>query len=390
MKSVIVIGGNHHNTLSVLRALGESIHYNVLGTASIIGGGNSLYISLIVVCNERNPYVKRSKYANTFEQVKCEEELLDILLTKYVSEEKPIIIACSDAIASFLDMNRDILCQRFIIPGSKTQGKITALMDKGMMAKLAVESGLKVPNSIEVAVCDINTAFSNTLTYPCITKPLVSKNGSKSDIHIFYSSQEFKRSYKELKSERIQIQTFIEKKLEYQLIGCSLNGGETVIIPGASVILRQPQNTNTGFLKYIPEFEADIDSCKRFLKSADFSGLFSMEFLRGKDGTDYFMETNFRNDGNAICVTASGMNLPYIWVTANAGEDPSIYINSCKMREVLVMPEFNDFKNVLNRSISPFQWFSDVYHTDRFMEFSKHDQKPFWTYIAKKISSIFR
>lgn len=253
------------------------------------------------------------------------------------------------------------------------------------MARLAVESGLNVPNSIEVTVSEIDAAFIDRLTYPCITKPLVSKNGTKSDIHIFYSSQEFKQKYKELKSERIQIQTFIEKELEYQLIGCSLNGGKTVIIPGASVILRQPQNTNTGFLRYIPGFEADIESCKCFLKSADFSGLFSMEFLRGKDGKDYFMETNFRNDGNAICVTAAGMNLPYILVMFNSGHNVDEYIKNCKLKEVLVMPEFNDFKNVVSRRISLIQWLKDVYITDRFMEFSKHDQKPFWVYIAKKI-----
>lgn len=356
----------------------------------LLGGGNRLIISLIVVCDTQDPYVKYSKYVNTFEQVEYEEELLDILLTKYISEEKPIIIACSDAVASFLDMNRKILSYRFVIPGSKKQGMITSLMDKGKMVRLAEESGLNVPKSIEVAVSDIDAAFIDRLIYPCITKPLVSKNGTKADIHIFYSSQEFEQCYKRLKSERIQIQTFIEKELEYQLIGCSLNGGETVIIPGASVILRQPKNTNTGFLRYIPGFEADIESCKRFLKSADFSGLFSMEFLRGKDGKDYFMETNFRNDGNAICVTASGMNLPYIWVMFNLGHNIDEYIKNCKLKEVLVMPEFNDFKNVMSKRISPIRWLKDVYRTDCFMEFSKHDQKPFWFYITNKIMSLFR
>lgn len=113
----------------------------------------------------------------------------------------------------------------------------------------------------------------------------------------------------------IVIQEYIEKEIEFQLIGCSLNSGETIIVPGVSIILRQPSNTNTGFLKYVSlkEFQySGIENCKQFIKTIGYSGLFSMEFLRGKDGKDYFMEINMRNDGNAICVTAAGVNLPYM------------------------------------------------------------------------------
>lgn len=35
----------------------------------------------------------------------------------------------------------------------------------------------------------------------------------------------------------------------------------------------------------------------------------------------YFLETNFRNDGNAFCVTESGVNLPVVWVKACLNED---------------------------------------------------------------------
>lgn len=45
-KEVIVIGGNHHNTLSVLRSLGEK------GVLSL----------LIVVSHDTKPYVGYSKY----------------------------------------------------------------------------------------------------------------------------------------------------------------------------------------------------------------------------------------------------------------------------------------------------------------------------------------
>lgn len=39
MNNVIVIGGNHHNTLSVLRALGESLHTNASNATTVVMGG---------------------------------------------------------------------------------------------------------------------------------------------------------------------------------------------------------------------------------------------------------------------------------------------------------------------------------------------------------------
>lgn len=45
-----------------------------------------------------------------------------------------------------------------------------------------------------------------------------------------------------------------------------------------------------------------------------FEGVFEVEFLIGKDGTFYFMETNFRASAwNPTCKFA-GMPLPYLWL----------------------------------------------------------------------------
>lgn len=126
-------------------------------------------------------------------------------------------------------------------------------------------------------------------------------------------------------------------------------------------------------------------SCVEFIRKTGYSGLFSLEFIRDCKGIDYFMEINFRNDGNSICVTASGMNLPFIWYLYNNGLSIDKELNYDSMKKVLVMPEFNDVGNAIHRCISWLQWLKDVKNTDRFMEFSKYDQKPFWMYIYKRL-----
>lgn len=367
-REILVIGGNHHNTLSVLRSLGEK-------------GMQSL---LIIVSDDPTPYVGYSKFIKKCRVVKSVNDIAYAMEHLHSSTERAVVIACSDSISSYLDSNYNKLSRNYILPGSSEQGKITNLMNKNTMMQLAVECDIRVPKSWIVYPPNPNV---ENVTYPCIVKPLVSKNGSKADIVICNNRLELETFLKTHNQATFQIQEYIAKDIEFQLIGCSLNGGEKVIIPGASIILRQPKNTNTGFLRYIPihDFSYEKDACIRFIRNTGYSGLFSLEFLRDKKSNDYFMEINFRNDGNSICVTASGMNLPYIWYLYNCGLSIEKEVCFDNMREVFVMPEFNDIGNALHGRISWIQWLRDVRRTDCFMEFCKHDQKPFWVYIYKKI-----
>ena len=370
-KDIIVIGGNHHNTLAILRSLGEK-------------GVKSL---LIVVSKDPKPYIGYSKYIQEMRVVKTVDEIASAMYSLHRSSEKAVVIACADSISSYLDSNRNKLIKDFILPGSEEEGKITRLMNKNSMMQLAIDCGIAVPQSwiVYPAKPEISS-----VSYPCIIKPLVSKNGSKSDIAICENKVELENYLTYCHCEELQIQAYITKEIEFQLIGCSLNGGEQVIIPGASIILRQPKNTNTGFLRYVPirEFSYDRERCVDFIRKTGYSGLFSLEFIRDKGGTDYFMEINFRNDGNSICVTASGMNLPYIWYLYNSGNPIDKELCFESMKEVLVMPEFNDIGNAIHRRITWSKWLNDVNRTDRFMEFSKRDQTPFWMYIIKRIFHI--
>lgn len=322
---VVIIGGNHHNTLSVLRSLGRRgiLSYLIL---SIRGGVK--------------PFVSRSKYIKEVFICYRHDDIIPTLLELTKThpnfiERKPVVIACHDLAASLLDVNHDLLEQFFFLPGAKMQGQITKIMNKVEMGLLAKLNGITIP--MNWSSNDLPQHFDNII-YPCITKPLVSKNGSKSEIKICKNRQEL-ITYADLHSQsEYQVQQYIQKEFEYQLIGCSIKGGEEIIIPGRTHIIHQPINTNTAFLRYEPlDGNEPIQQCKDFIKATGYSGLFSMEFLRGIDGKNYFMEINFRNDGNAISVTAAGVNLPYIWYLSSQGLD---YANELQMVHPLyVMPE---------------------------------------------------
>lgn len=256
------------------------------------------------------------------------------------------------------------------------------------MSDLAERIGLTVPKFVSTT----SNAEVPDLPLPWIIKPLVSKNGQKTDIQRIYTEEEWEDYKKAGHTHEIQVQELIEKDYEYQLIGVSLESGEDVIIPGVSVVLRPAINTNTGFLRYEPlddSYTEVQNLCKKFLKEVGYSGLFSMEFLRGIDGKDYFMEINFRNDGNAICVTASGVNLPYIWYLYNTGQDYRDYLSTTHVRPIYVMPEMSDLSYIKHGKLSVLSWIKDILRTGCFMEFSKKDPMPFVHLIVQKIKTIF-
>ena len=358
---VIVIGGNHHNTLGVIRSLGE----------------RGLKPKVIIQTEEKKPYISLSRYISYCRLAKTDQDVLEILRSEgLINKKKEVLIACSDGLSSLVDLNRNELLQWYSLPGAEESGKISRLMNKETMSQLAKEVGLLVPKSMAV---DTSSQELINIPQPWIIKPLVSKNGQKADIERVYNLNEW-ADYCIRHNAKVQVQQLIDKDYEYQLIGLSLKGGEEVIIPGLSYVIRPAANTNTGFLHYQPLDESYKDVLKKgelFLKAAGYSGLFSLEFLRGKDGKDYFMEINFRNDGNAICVTASGFNLPYIWYLYNTGRDYRKEIENSYIKPVYVMPEFSDISLIVHKKLNLFTWLKDIHRTDCFMEYDKHDKAPF-------------
>ena len=333
-------------------------------------------------------YVLKSKYIVDYKCFLNYQSAIDWLMTNRENNVNSIILCTSDGASSAVDLNYNALVLSYKIPNAKQSGVITHYMNKETMSDFAQKIGLRVPPTW---VHNLSAPLPTDIEYPCIIKPLISIEGTKSDIRVCHTLEELNSYIKDTSHcNRIQIQKFIIKDYEYQLIGCSLDGGEKIIIPGVSHVIRPSDCSNTGFLKYKSLDESyPVELAKKFIKQIGYSGLFSMEFLRDKNGNDYFMETNFRNDGNSICVTASGVNLSYIWYLHNSKQsienEPTVL-----QKEVYVMPEFDDFLNVLKRKMSLFQWIKEVRRTDCFMEYDKSDKRPFFVGLRLQLDNYFR
>ena len=354
--SLIVIGGNHHNTLGLIRSLGRE------GVMS----------SVILHDNSENSYILLSKYITDYSIVRTEEELINSLLSRKEEGGKKVVVTTSDYASSVVDRHRNIIDDFFFLPGCEEQGRLTRLMNKETMAKYAEECGLNIPKS---SVLGKDCSCYSDISYPCITKPLASIEGSKADIAICNTPLELMDYLKQSTAQRIQVQQFIKKTQEFQLIGVA-NHGE-ILIPGKSRILTQPLTTNTGFLHYEHlDGTEPISQCVAFLKKTGYSGLFSIEFIRDTEGKDFFMEINFRNDGNAICVTEAGTNLPFLWYQLCLNKIDSLFSIPPIDRELFVIPEYTEINLWYEGKISLIRMIREFRQADCGMEYDPNDPAP--------------
>lgn len=135
MNKVVVIGGDHHNTLGVIRGLGE----------------RGVFPDLILVTPSKMTYVDASKYIASQWKINCDDQIVDLLLSQYKDErEQPVIICCSDTSSGVIDDNKDKLTPNFLLPGAENQGQISSLMSKKRMAELAIKVGLNIPQTTYV------------------------------------------------------------------------------------------------------------------------------------------------------------------------------------------------------------------------------------------------
>lgn len=360
---VVVLGGNHQNPLGVIRALGE----------------RGIRPDVIINASCRSSFVLKSKYVNRGWICPTDGDVLDCLMSNFhYSADKAVVIACSDNMASLLSNNYERLSPLFHLPVMEGQGALGQWVDKAYMDHVACRMGFNVPKSWIVNKKEI----PDDIIFPCVTKSLTSVGYGKSEFARCDTKeelQEFMRNH--IHSEEILVQQFVESDFEFQYLGCSLGSGEEIIIPGRTHITDARHFNNLTFLKYQEDKAVGkknlLPMIKNFIKETHYSGLFSFEFMHGTDGKVYFLEMNFRNDGNALAVVASGTNLPYIWCLYCLGKDWRREIGMSVVRETYAMPEDSCFMAMLDGEVSYATWRGYLKKTTCFLTFDRHDLRPF-------------
>lgn len=365
---VIVIGGNHHNALGIIRSLGQN--------------GVNVYL---IVTEKKKSFITKSKYVSQYwNTTENEEEIIKILIDNFNDErEEPIIVPSSDKAANIIDKNFNLLSKKYILPncGNK-EGYISYLMNKEVMCKIASSLGLRTPKTWVIDLNEEDDILLQDIIYPCIMKPLRSVDGHRQDIIICEDYNDTKVTINKFRSmgyHEVLIQQFIKKEKEVGIVGCVTLNSKEIIIPGIIKKLREfPLNSgSSSFAKVDFDIDKylDVGKIKKFLYKIQYYGIFDMEFLYSNKKL-YFIEINFRNGGNSYALTKAGANVVYLWCLDAAGYN--ISNKTKKIEESLYfMMDTRDFRHVINGDLNLFKWILDFFRTKAFLVFNIKDIKPF-------------
>ena len=366
----IVVGGNHYNTLGLVRSLGEAGYM-----PSVLLVGDNLNLSKCFVSKSR--YIAKIKGSSISDIL---ESILELGNENYVY----VVFPAGDKYANTIDSLRDKFPDNFILHNIDNKaGNIQYFGDKENLRLRAERFGFNTPKTWIVERNNINKA---TFSYPCIIKALHSDILGK-DFGIYQNEIDLNKRLCDLfqKTDKIQVQSFIPKEREIIFLGWSI--GDDVQIPCLMEKIREyPQKFGcTGLGKFSPETSKyfPIENLKNLIRSYNYTGLFSVEFILSKNDV-YFLEINFRNDGNGYFPGFGGVNLPATFISRlkdGIGDKIDLRID----RSYQMMREFTDFDYMRHSDYSFIQWINDIFKTQVFQYWNRKDPKPFWYILKRKV-----
>lgn len=357
MSRIIILGVDHHNTLSLVRLMGEK-GYDV--------------VVILYNCERDSSFVAASRYCKDVYVVSKAAEAVSILKSVLTAEEKTIVLTGADQISSLMDLEYDYFVEKCYFFNAGKAGKITHYMDKNTQALLAQKVGLIIPITME---CYSKSLTEASVPYPCIIKPKESIHGGK-DICICYNRDELLEAVKSFSTGNpILLQQYIQKEKEIVVLGYSVKG-ETYI-SGFVEKHRDYKGATTYSTTYSPnDLPVGVgQSCKDMLKEINYSGLWGIEFIQSNN-CYYFIELNLRNDATSYSLAFSGDDFVNSYCEQiQKGVIQETAVGS--FNSVNSMVEFEDFNFVLKREVPLLKWIKEKRNCKCLFLYNPEDKRPY-------------
>lgn len=367
---ILIIGGDHHNTLAVVRCLGR-VGCNI----KVLVHGN--YEAISDVCLSKSKYAKgRTEFVadNTGEIIKW--------ITSHKGTNHPaIVFPCSDFAAYSVDRHYELLSKDFLLPGFKGQPeKVTYLMDKFHQKAFADEYGLFMAKTWSIVSKEGVFQIPKDMVYPCVVKPEISATGKKADIVISDSAEELQVALVELSDKgytKLLVQQFLIKEYEACAYGFMIDSNPQIGGGVVRKIREYPRRGggSTGYAQFLTKMVPSYlmaQKVTRILYNEGYRGMFDIELLVCKDDI-YLNEVNFRHSGNGYALVENGLLAPLYWCMDVAGvpipADSKFFIADASYH----MDELNDVKCIKAYNISLFSFLKNVVRSKAFAIWSISD-----------------
>lgn len=377
---ILVVGGDHPNTLASVRALGvEGIPFDLIIHGTHIG---------------RKAMVASSKYAP--EPMFIGESYAEILqaIDSWMERKDPshcILLPSSDLATLVVDERfrpRGVHACGFT--GGKRQ--TSELMDKDEQARWAAGHGIPVPKGGEISPMDPNEACP--IEYPVIIKPAVSAEGQKSDITICRNARDYRSAiemYRKTGYKRALVQELIDYEYELTCIGVVLADGTYAWRAYAKDAVHPVGcgSTALAHLENDPNVLRVVESVMRLMSDEGYRGPCDIELFRTSNRV-LLNEVNFRQSGIAAFTFYEGLFMPALWVRSLLGDGimplPST-VDTCCARGYAAMSEDLYLYYTKESGEGILAWIRGLREPGgRTLRFPS-DNKPFWVFLKSVTSN---
>lgn len=303
----VILGNNYYIGLSTIRCLGKEGIYTVA-----------------VDYSEKDRYAASSKYLNEkilVPHYKEEQEAFIEALIDYAKKQevKPVLFPCHDSYLEAIDQHLELIKQYYLIPQTEP-GLATRVMNKDTLHQLAVEHGVKVPESVTIDDPIFYEKIEKEIKFPCLVKPV----DSPSFMRVFHKKLFKVFNMEELndainQSKKHNLEVFVQRIIpgfddHMHTYDAYLNQQSKVTHWTTCQKLRQyPINFGASVYtvqKYVPELH-EIGS--KFLEAIGYKGFGEIEFKKDAEtGEFYLIEINARTTNLNNLLYKVGLNFPYI------------------------------------------------------------------------------
>lgn len=364
----IVFALEHYNPLNMIRAFGEN-------------GINPVYISV----KRRYEVATYSKYISKLHRVDSVEEGFILLMDEYGNfdaDHKPYIVFSDDKSVGYFDLHYDEWKDKFITYNAGRTGRINEFMDKYQIQQLAKKHGFNVLDSYVISKDD---EIPEGLWYPIITKDISPNSGSwKDDVYVCKDETELKTAIEKITSPLIMVQHFVDKQNEMALEGYTINKGKEMQIVTQMTWKYLIQGYYSPYHDVCMFTDREMEKkLQAMFEEIGFEGIFEVEFLIDKDGTFYFLETNFRASAWNPTGMYAGMPLDYFWIKGmeNGYIDPA---DRKEFEPFTSMSEVIDYsKRVEGGLVTLAEWLKDFKEAKCTYIYNKNDIGP-WKHLYEK------
>lgn len=303
----VILGTNYYIGLSTIRCLGKHGIHTVAADYS----EEERYGALSKHCSEKIivPHYKREP-----------EKLVDALIDyAEKQQEKPVLIPCHDSYVEVVDEYLPQLKEHYFIPQTE-QGLYTRVMNKETLHALAMEKGIKVPETVRLDDADFYQKIESSIGYPCLVKPVDSPTfvaKFRRKLFKVHTKEELDKDLK--KAEDAELEVIVQRIIPgfddqmYTLDAYLNQEGKVTNWVTCQKFRQYPINFGASVYtiqKHVPEVQK-IGTA--FLEAIGYKGFAEIEFKKDAETGDFYLiEINARITNFNSMLAKVGMNVPYI------------------------------------------------------------------------------